>query len=90
MKIKIGQSKKVILPLLLFISLCFNILYLFDIIDFKINPIPSKTQELQNKTFKQFWDSPIIRLDSVRNNDTVERFKPKIEFNDTLKIKRIY
>ena len=65
MKTEISQLKKIILPLLLFISLCFNILYLFNIIDFKINVIPSKPQELQNKTFKKFIDSPIIPLDSI-------------------------
>ena len=90
MKIKIGQLKKIILPLLLFISLCFNILYLFNIIDFKINLIPYKTQELQNKTFKQFIDSPINSIDSIRNDDTVERIKPKIAPDDTLKMRRIY
>ncbi len=75
MKIKIGQRKKIILPILLFISLFFNILYLFDIIDIKINLSPSKNQKLQNKTFKNFIDSPII--DSII----------KIEPNDTLKKK---
>ena len=75
MKIKIGQRKKIILPILLFLSLCFNILYLFDIIDIKINLSPSKNQKLQNKTFKKFIDSPII--DSII----------KIEHNDTLKKK---
>jgi hypothetical protein len=93
MKIKTGKLKKIILPLLFFISLCFNILYLFNIIDFKINLKPSGTKELQNKTFKQFWDSPIVTIDSIRdlrNNDTVERFKPEIEPGDTLKIQHIY
>ena len=75
MKTEIGQLKKIILPLVLFISLCFNILYLFNIIDFKINLIPSKNQEFQNKTFKKFIDSPIIPLDSIF----------KITPNDTLK-----
>jgi hypothetical protein len=75
MKTEIGQLKKIILPLLLFISLCFNILYLFNIIDFRINLIPSKTQELQNKTFKKYIDSPIIPFDSIL------KFTP----NDTLK-----
>jgi hypothetical protein len=75
MKTEISQLKKIILPLLLFISLCFNILYLFNIIDFKINLIPSKTQELQNKTFKKFIDSPIIPFDNII----------KITPNDTLK-----
>ena len=75
MKTEISQLKKIILSLLLFISLCFNILYLFNIIDFKINLIPSKTQELQNKTFKKFIDSPIIPFDSIH----------KITPNDTLK-----
>ena len=75
MKIKIGQRKKIILPILLFISLCFNILYLFDIIDIKINLPPSKNQKVQYKTFKKFIDSPII--DSII----------KIELNDTLKKK---
>lgn len=73
MKIKIGQCKKIVLPILLFISLFFNLLYLFDIIDIKINLSPSKNQKLQNKTIKKFIDSPII--DSI--------IKP----NDTLKIK---
>ncbi len=73
MKTGKGQLKKIILPLLLFISLLFNILYLFNIIDFKIDLIPSKTQELQDRTFKKFIDSPII--DSIL----------KIEPNDTLK-----
>ena len=77
MKIKIGQRKKIILPILLFISLYFNILYLFDIIDIKINLSPSKNQKLQNKTFKKFIDSPIIPIDSII----------KIERNDTLKKK---
>ena len=75
MKIKISQRKKIILPILLFVSLFFNILYLFDIIDVKINFPPSKNQKLQNKTFKKFIDSPII--DSII----------KIEPNDTLKKK---
>jgi hypothetical protein len=76
MKIKTGQLKKIILPLLLFISLCFNILFLFNLIDFKISLSPSKTQELQNKTFKQFEDSPIIPFDSIikiRPNDTLKK-----------------
>ena len=77
MKIKIGQCKKVILPILLFISLCFNILYLFDIIDIEINLSPSKNQKLQHKTLKKFIDSPIIPFDSIM----------KIELNDTLKRK---
>jgi hypothetical protein len=38
----------------------------------------SENQELQNKPFKKFIDSPIIPLDSII----------KIEHNDTLKIKR--
>ena len=75
MKTEKSQLKRIILPLLLIISLCFNILYLFNIIDFKLNLIPSKTQELQNKTFKKFIDSPIIPLDSIF----------KITPNDTLK-----
>ena len=75
MKTEKSQLKKIILPLLLIISLCFNILYLFNIIDFKLNLIPSKTLELQNKTFKKFIDSPIIPLDSIF----------KITPNDTLK-----
>ncbi len=75
MKTEIGQRKKIILPLVLFISLCFNILYLFNIIDFEINLIPSKNQEFQNKAFKKFIDSPIIPLDSIF----------KITPNDTLK-----
>jgi hypothetical protein len=76
MKVKTGQSKKVILPLLLFISLCFNILYPFNIIDFRINLFPAKTQELQNKTFKHFWDSPIIYTDSIISIDNVDSVKP--------------
>ena len=75
MKTEISRLKRIILPLLLIISLCFNILYLFNIIDFKLNLIPSKTQELQNKTFKKFIDSPIIPLDSIH----------KITPDDTLK-----
>lgn len=75
MKIKLGQLKKIILPLLLIISLCFNILYLFNVIDFKINLIPSRTQELQNKTFKQFIDSP-LPYDTIRVNDSIYRYKP--------------
>ena len=75
MKIKIGQRKKIILPILLFISLCFNILYLFDLIDIKINLSPSKNQKLQNNTFKKFIDSPII--------DSIIKMEP----NDTLKKK---
>jgi hypothetical protein len=73
MKTEKGQLKKYILPLLLFISLCFNILYFFNILDFKINPIPSKTQELQDRTFKKFIDSPII--------DSILKITP----DDTLK-----
>jgi hypothetical protein len=75
MKIKIGQRKKIILPILLFLSLCFNILYLFDIIDIKINLPPSKNQKLQNNSFKKFIDSPII--------DSIIKMEP----NDTLKKK---
>jgi hypothetical protein len=75
MKIKIGQRKKIILPILLFISLCFNILYLFDLIDIKINLFPSKNQKLQNNSFKKFIDSPII--------DSIIKMEP----NDTLKKK---
>jgi hypothetical protein len=75
MKTKLGQFKKIILPILLFISLCFNILLLLNRIDFKINHIPSKTQELQNKSFKKFIDSPTIPFDKI----------PKITPNDTLK-----
>jgi len=75
MKIKIGHYKKIVLPILLFISLCFNILCLFNIIDIKINPSPSKNQKLQNKTLNKFIDSPIITIDSII----------KIERNDTLK-----
>lgn len=75
MKIKKGHCKKIILPILLFISLCFNILYLPDIIDVKINLSTSKNQKLQNKTFKKFIDSPII--DSII----------KTEHNNTLKEK---
>lgn len=72
MKINIGQSKKIILPILLFISLWFNLLYLFDIIDIKINLSPSKNQKLQNKTFKKFVDSPII--DSIiKPNETLKK-----------------
>jgi hypothetical protein len=77
MKIKISQRKKIILPILLFISLFFNILYLFDIIDIKINLSPSKNQKLQHKTLKKFIDSPIIPIDSIM----------QIELNDTLKRK---
>jgi len=65
MKTEIIQLKNIIFPLVLFISLCFNILYLFNIIDFKINIISSRTQELQNKTFKKFIDSPIIPFDRI-------------------------
>ena len=77
MKIKVGQLKKVILPLLLLISLCFNILYLFNIIAVRINLLPAKTQESQYKTFKHFWDSPGAQTDTIRNNDSIDRFKPK-------------
>jgi hypothetical protein len=74
MKIKISQRKRIILPILLFISLCFNILYLFDIIDIKINLSPSKNQKLQNKTFKKFIDSPIIdSIIKIEPNDTLKR-----------------
>lgn len=71
----IGHFKKTILPVLLFISLCFNILYIFNIIDFKISPSLSKTQEFKNKTFKKFIDSPIIPFDSlhiIMRNDTLK------------------
>jgi hypothetical protein len=77
MKIKVVQLKKTILPLLLLISLCFNILYLFSIIDVKIHLLPTKTQESQYKMFKHFWDSPCAQPDTIRNNDSIDRFKPK-------------
>jgi hypothetical protein len=89
MKIKIGRSKEVILLLSLFISLVLNILYLFNIIDFKINIISSKTEELQHKTFKHFIDSPLPN-DKIRVLDSMERFKPKIKSSDTLEIKQKY
>jgi hypothetical protein len=89
MKIKTGQIKKIFLPLLLFISLCFNILYFLNIIDIRINLVPSKAQELQNKTLKRFIDSPILP-ETIRINDSVEEIKPKIEPGDTMKIHRIY
>lgn len=88
MKIKRGQLKKRFLPLLLFISLCFNILYFLNIIDIGINFIPSKTHGSQNKSFKRFIDSPILP-EIIRINDTVEGIKPNIEPGDTLKIQRI-
>ena len=73
MKIKIGHCKKIILPILLFISLCFNILYLPDIIDVKINLSTSKNQKLQNKTFKKFIDSPIIDcIIKTEHNNTLK------------------
>ena len=77
MKTKFSLSKKTIIPLILFISLCFNILYLFNIIDIKINLFPSKNQNLQNKTIKKFIDSPISPAHS----------NIEIELNDTLKKK---
>ena len=89
MKIKIDQLKKIILPLLLSISLCFNILYLFNIIDIRINLIPSATQKLPSKTFKHYWDSPIVQPWSIRINDSLDRNKFKINPDDTLKIKPI-
>ena len=88
MKIKIGLLKKIILPFLLFISLCFNILYLFNIIDIRINLIPSGSQKFQNKTFKRFIDSPILQ-ETIRIDDSVEGSKPNIEPGDTLNIKHI-
>lgn len=76
MKIKIGQHKKLILPILLFISLCFNILYLFDLIDIKINLFPSKNQKLHNNTFKKFIDSPIKgSITKIDLNDTLKKNK---------------
>jgi len=54
MRIEIKQLKKLILPILLVISICFNLLYLFDIIEFKIG------HESENQFLKfDFIDSPI-------------------------------
>jgi hypothetical protein len=89
MKIKLDRPKKIILPLLLFISLCFNILYFFNIIDIRINLIPSATQKLPNKTFKHYWDSHIDQPETIRINDSLDRNKLKINPADTLKIKSI-
>jgi hypothetical protein len=73
MKIKIDQPKSLILPIVLFLSLCLNLLYLFNMIDFKIYPAPPKTQELQNHIFKtNYIDAPIERR---RNIDSINKLK---------------
>jgi hypothetical protein len=60
MRNEIKQPKKLVLPILLVISICFNILYLFGIIDFKIRLIPQKTHQVGKQFLKHnFIDSPI-------------------------------
>ena len=60
MRIAIKQPKKLILPIVLALSICINLLYLFRIIEFKIGLFPRKTQELEKQNMKpNFIDSPI-------------------------------
>jgi hypothetical protein len=75
MKIKAGPLKRITLPLLLFTSLVINVLFLFNIINTKINLEPPTTKKLQNKTIKHFWDSPIIYPDTIRSIDSVDSVK---------------
>jgi hypothetical protein len=77
MEIRISQFRKLVFPLLFIISLCFNILFLLNLITFRINLFPSRDKELHIKTFKNFWDSPIVNPDSIIKNDSINRFKPK-------------
>jgi len=69
MDIKPDKVIKKIVIIGLIISLSLNLLYLFDLIDFKIDLKP-KSQELRDKTFYQFWDSPIIDTIIRSNIDT--------------------
>lgn len=60
MRIEIKQLKESVLPVLLAISICCNILYLFGIIEFKIRLLPQKTHEIEKQFLKHnFIDSPI-------------------------------
>jgi len=84
MKEKLIQSKRLILPVLLFISLCLNFLYLFNIIHQKIILIPPKVQEIQKHNMPNYIDSPI---ENFKKQDSIKRLKKIVIPNDTIKIK---
>lgn len=54
---KTDQSKKILL--LLILSVCINLLYFFNILNFKIPLLPSKDQTIKNEEVHQFIDSPL-------------------------------
>jgi hypothetical protein len=85
MKEKLNQPKKLILPVILFISLSINLLYFFNVLNLKIFLIPSKSQEIQNQKMPNYIDSPIIKS---RNLDSLKRLERIVRPNDSLRIKR--
>jgi hypothetical protein len=84
MKENLKQSRKIILPLLLSISVCINLLYFFSILNLKIPLVPSNNQENQNREMFKYIDSPIPRL---RDQDSLNRFK-FIKPSDSIRIRR--
>lgn len=57
MKDETDQSKKILL--LLILSVCINLLYFFNILNFKIPLLPSKDQAIKKEEVHQFIDSPL-------------------------------
>jgi hypothetical protein len=68
MKNENNQSKKIILPLILSVSISINLLYFFNILNFKFPLLPSKGQTIKNQEVHQFIDSP---LDTFRVKDSI-------------------
>ena len=82
MKEKLKELKKLIIPLLLFISISLNLLYFFNILNFRIFLIPPKAQEIQNQKMPNYIDSPPEYLKIIPNIDSPPEWSIK---QDSLK-----